>query len=100
MALGAHRFAAVLGANGRTVTFEADLPAEGMRLVETFEVSADSYAVVITARLTGSNVAGRSFELDIGAGDGLRPPPAAGVAAMLERVDRVVVGGLGTEGRR
>ena len=95
MALGAHRFAAVLGANGRTVTFEADLPAEGVRLVKTFEVSADSYAVVITARLTGSNVAGRSFELDIGAGDGLRPPPAAGVAAMLERVDRVVVGGGG-----
>ena len=97
--LGAHRFAAVLGAEGRTVTFEADLPAEGVRLVKTFEVSAESYAVVIAIRLTGSNAAafaaGRSFELDIGAGDGLRPPPAAGVAAMLERIDRVVVGGGG-----
>ena len=53
MDLGAHRFAAVLGAEGRTVTFEADLPAEGVRLVKTFEVSAESYAVVIDDPVDG-----------------------------------------------
>ena len=98
--LRALRFTAELGDGARrTVTLEADLPVDGVRLVKSFEVSADGYEVVMTVRLTGPNaaafMAGRCLELEIGAGRGLRPPPAAGFAAMLERVDRVVVGGGG-----
>ena len=79
------------------MTFEADLPVEGVRLVKSFEVSADGYEVVMTVRLIGPNaaafMAGRRLELELEAGRALVPPPAAGVAAMLERRDRVVVGG-------
>jgi YidC/Oxa1 family membrane protein insertase len=95
--LRAHRSAAVLGAHDRTATLQSEL--DGVRLVKTFEISEDGYAVAMTASLMGPNamvfMAGRSLELDIGVGHGLQSPPAAGVASMLERIDRVVVGGSG-----
>jgi YidC/Oxa1 family membrane protein insertase len=92
------RFAAVLGEDERSriATFQSDLPVEGVRLVKSFEVSRTGYEVVITARLIGPNaaafMASRRLELELAAGRGLMPPPAAGVAAMLERMSRVVVG--------
>lgn len=99
--LQALRFTAEAGENARarTVTLWADLPIDGVRLVKEFELAADGYEVVVTARFTGSGasafMAGRSLELDLRPGRGLSPPPAAGFAATLERVDRVVVGGAG-----
>jgi YidC/Oxa1 family membrane protein insertase len=79
----------------RIATFQADLPAPGVRLVKSFEVSRDGYEVVATARMIGPNAAafmsGRRLTLELGAGRGLLPPPAAGVAAMLERTSRVIV---------
>ena len=92
------RFAAVLSEDERSriATFQSDLPVEGVRLVKSFEVSRTGYEVVVTARLIGPNaaafMAGRRLELELAAGRGLMPPPAAGVAAMLERMSRVVVG--------
>jgi YidC/Oxa1 family membrane protein insertase len=86
----------------RTVTFRADLPADGVHLVKSFEVARDGYEVAMTARLSGSNahafMAGRRLEFELQAGRGLYPPPAAGFAAMLERVSRVVVTGDGVRG--
>jgi YidC/Oxa1 family membrane protein insertase len=80
----------------RTVTFQSDLPVDGVRLVKSFEVSREGYEVVVTARLLGPNaaafMAGRHLDLQLEAGRGLFPAPAPGFAAFLERVSRVVVG--------
>ena len=79
----------------RIATFHAELPVGGIRFVKAFEVSRDGYQVVMTVRLEGSNaaafMAGRRLELELHAGRGLLPPPAAGFAAMLERMNRVIV---------
>jgi YidC/Oxa1 family membrane protein insertase len=99
------RFTAELAesARARTVTFQADLPVDGVRMVKSFEVDQDGYEVVMTARLSGPNAlaftAGRRLELELGAGRGLYPPPAAGFAAMLERVSPVIVTDDGVRGR-
>jgi len=83
------RFTVALGEDerARIATFQSDLPVEGVRLVKSFEVSRTGYEVVVTARLIGPNAAafmsGRRFALELAAGRGLFPPPAAGVAAML-----------------
>jgi YidC/Oxa1 family membrane protein insertase len=95
-------------ARARVVTFQADLPVDGVRLLKTFEVSKQGYEVVMTLRLLGPNAAafaaGRRLELELDVGRGLVPAPAAGFAAMLERVGRVVVGAGGVrnlgDGRR
>ncbi|MFY9578487.1 MAG: hypothetical protein WAQ33_04110, partial [Gaiellaceae bacterium] len=89
------RFTAELGEDerARIATFQADLPLEGVRFVKSFEVSREGYEVVMTARMVGPNAAtfmsGRRLELELDAGRGLFPPPAAGFAAMLERMSRV-----------
>ena len=94
--LGALRFATEPGASARSAQFSADLPAEGVRLVKSFEVSRDGYEVRLTVSVLGPNAAAfmatRFFALEIGTGSGLEPPPATGFAAMLERVDAVIVG--------
>jgi YidC/Oxa1 family membrane protein insertase len=83
----------------RIVTFQADLPVEGVSLVKTFEVSRTGYEVVMTARLQGAGAAafatGRRLELDLEAGRGLVPAPAAGFTARLDRVGKVIVGARG-----
>ena len=95
------RFTAALEENARAriVTFQADLPVEGVRLVKSFEVSKEGYEVAMTARLLGPNAAafaaGRRLGLELEAGRGLVPPPAAGFTAMLDRVGRVVIGADG-----
>ena len=85
----------------RVVTFEANLPVEGVRLVKSVEVSREGYEVVMAARLLGPNaaafMAGRRLELELGAGRDLYPPPAAGFTAVLDRVKRVMVGGNGVQ---
>jgi YidC/Oxa1 family membrane protein insertase len=93
------RFSADLGEDerSRVATFQADLPVPGVRLVKSFEVSREGYEVVVAARMVGPNAAafmsGRRLELELSAGRGLLPPPAAGFAAMLERMSRVIVAG-------
>ena len=93
------RFTAALteDAHARIVTFQSDLPIDGVRLVKSFEVSREGYEVVMTVRLLGPNAAaftaGRRLELELGAGRRLFAAPAAGFAAMLDRVSRVVVAG-------
>src|SRR3989442_14401564 len=51
----------------------------------------------MTAQVIGPNatafMSGGRLELEVGAGRGLFPPPAAGFAAMLERMSRVVAAG-------
>lgn len=83
----------------RIVIFQADLPVEGVSLVKTFEVSRTGYEVAMTARLLGPNAAafatGRRLELDLEAGRGLFPAPAAGFTARLDRVGKVIVGASG-----
>src|SRR5216684_294988 len=92
------RFTADLSEDTRAqiVTFRSDLPVDGVRLVKSFAVSREGYEVVMTARLLGPNaaafMAGRRLDLELDAGRGLFPAPAAGFAAILERVSRVVVG--------
>jgi YidC/Oxa1 family membrane protein insertase len=92
------RFTAELteDSRARIVTFQSDLPVEGVRLVKSFAVSKEGYEVVLTVRLLGPNAAqfmtGRHLDLELGAGRGLFPPPAPGFAAMLDRVQRVAVG--------
>jgi len=92
------RFTADLSEDTRAqiVTFRSDLPVDGIRLVKSFAVSREGYEVVMTARLLGPNatavMAGRRLDLELDAGRGLFPAPAAGFAAILERVSRVVVG--------
>jgi YidC/Oxa1 family membrane protein insertase len=79
----------------RSVTFEADLPGEGVRLVKSFAVSKEGYEVELTVELRGPDaaafLAGRRLDLDLAAGPGLAPPPAPGFAAMLDRLHRVLV---------
>lgn len=95
------RFSAVVTeeARARIVTFEANLPPEGLRLVKSFEVSRESYEVVMTVRLLGPNaaafMAGRRLEVQLAAGRDVFPAPAAGFTAVLDRVKRVIVGGGG-----
>jgi YidC/Oxa1 family membrane protein insertase len=80
----------------RIVTFQSDLPVDGVRLVKSFAVSKEGYEVVLTVRLLGPNaaqfMAGHRLDLELGAGRGLFPPPAPGFAAMLDRVQPVAVG--------
>ena len=82
-------------ARARRVTFHADLPGGDVRLEKSFDVSRDGYEVVMTVRLLGPGVAAlmtdRRLELELGAGRELLPPPATGFAALLERLQRVVV---------
>jgi len=82
-------------ARARRVTFQSDLPGHRVRLEKVFEVSREGYEVVMTVRLLGPDTAalmtGRRLELTLEAGRDLVPPPAAGVAALRERVQRVVV---------
>jgi YidC/Oxa1 family membrane protein insertase len=91
------RFTAALTeeAHARIVTFQSPLPFEGVRLVKSFEVSKDGYLTVMTVQILGPNAAaftrGRRLEVELGAGRELFPPPAAGFAAMLDRVGDVVV---------
>jgi len=93
------RYSAELSENelARIVTLQADLPAAGARLVKTFEVPRDGYKIVMTVRLEESSAAvflsGARLELELSAGRGLLPLPAAGFAAMLERMSRVRVAG-------
>ena len=92
------RFTAALteDSRARIVTFQSDRPVDGVRLVKSFAVSKEGYEVVLTVRLLGPNAAalltGRRLDLELGAGRGLFPPPAPGFAAMLDRVQRVIVG--------
>ncbi|HWN55400.1 MAG TPA: YidC/Oxa1 family membrane protein insertase [Methylomirabilota bacterium] len=92
------RFTADLSedAHARIVTFRSDLPVDGVRLVKSFAVPWEGYEVVMTARVLGPNAAAfmarRRLDVELDAGRGLFPAPAAGFAAMLERVSRVVVG--------
>lgn len=78
----------------RVVTCQADLPVAGVRIMKSFEVAKEGYEVVMSVRLLGPNAAAfaadRHLELELDAG-GMSPAPAAGFAAMLERVGRVVV---------
>ncbi len=80
----------------RMMTFQADLPVDGVRLVKTFAVSRDTYDVTLTVELQGPNavqlMAGQHLELELDAGPALFPPPSPGFAGMLEHVQRVVVG--------
>jgi YidC/Oxa1 family membrane protein insertase len=93
------RFSADLGEDerSRVATFQADLPVPGVRFVKSFEVSREGYEVMVAARMVGPNAAAfmseRRLELELSAGRGLLPPPAAGFAAMLERMSRVIVAG-------
>src|SRR5262245_30597136 len=93
-------FTAEIGEDGRTVTFRADLPVDGVRIEKSFELSPEGYDVAMAVRFSGPNVAsflvGRQLQLEIATGRGFHPAPAAGFAAMLERVSRVVVSGTGT----
>lgn len=83
----------------RIVTFQSGPLGEGVTLEKRFEVSKTGYEVVIAARLLGPNAAafatGRQLELDLEAGRGLVPPPAAGFTAKLDRVERVILGASG-----
>jgi YidC/Oxa1 family membrane protein insertase len=93
-------FAAEIGENGHAVTFRADLPVDGVRIEKSFELSPEGYDVAMTVRFSGPNaisfLTGRQLEVAITPGRGFYPAPAAGFAAMLERVSRVVVSGSGT----
>jgi len=84
-------------ARARTVVFEAGLPAGGVRVARSFAISRDGYLTVMTVSILGPSAAefmrGRRLEIELGPGRGLSPAPAAGFAAMLDRVGRVLVGG-------
>jgi YidC/Oxa1 family membrane protein insertase len=79
------------------VTLRADLPVDGVRLEESFAVSADGYETTLTVRLAGPGAAAFAATarpaLEVAPGRDLLPPPAAGFAAMLERVGRVTIAG-------
>ena len=81
----------------RTVSFHADLPDDGVRIVKSFDVSKEGYDLVLTVRLLGSNAAafaaGQHQTLELDAGRGLTAAPTAGSAAMPERVGRVRIAG-------
>ena len=97
--LQALRFTADLteDAHARLVTFRADLPGGGARIVKSFAVSREGYEVAMTVQLSGEKAAeltvGRRLALELGAGQGLLPAPAPGFSAMLDRVSRVVIAG-------
>ena len=98
---GRLRFSATLSedARARIATFQTDLPVDGVGLVKTFEISRTGYEVALTVRLLGPGAAaftaGRSLELEVEAGRGLVPAPAAGFTATLDRVGKVIVGAGG-----
>jgi len=98
------RFTAVVTEDprARIVTFQSDLPVQGVSLVKTFEVSKSGYEVVMTARLLGPNAAGfaagHRLELDLEVGRGLVPAPVAGFTERLDRVGKVIVGAGGVRG--
>jgi hypothetical protein len=79
------------------VTLRADLPVDGVRLEESFAPSRDGYDTALTVRQLGPGAAAVAATarpaLEVAPGRELRPPPAAGFAAMLERVGRVTVAG-------
>ena len=95
------RFTAALSedARSRIVTFWSDLPVKGVSLMRTFEVSKTGYEVALTVQVLGPNAAafarGRRVELDLDAGRGLVPAPAAGFTGRLDRVGKVIVGAAG-----
>jgi YidC/Oxa1 family membrane protein insertase len=97
--LGRLRFTADLAEDerGRRVTLRTDLPIEGVRLEESLVVSRDGYETALTVRLLGPGAAAFAAAarptLEVGPGRDLLPVPAAGFAAMLERVGRVAVAG-------
>jgi YidC/Oxa1 family membrane protein insertase len=79
------------------VTIRADLPVDGVRLEESFAPSRDGYDTAVTVRLVGPGAAAFAATarpaLEVAPGHELRPPPAAGFAAMLERVGRDTIAG-------
>jgi len=83
-------------AKARVVTFQADLPVDGVRLVKSFAVSREGYDVTLTVELRSANAsrlpAGRRLELELVAGRALFPPSSPGFAGMLEHVQRVIAG--------
>ena len=82
-------------AQATTVTFEAPLPVDGLRIVKSFAVSKEAYDVMLVVEVRGPSTAalatGGQLDLALDAGRGLTPPPAPGFAAMLDRVHRVLV---------
>ena len=80
----------------RIVTFRAELPGGGVRLVRAYEVSREGYEVIMTVRLEGPGAArlaaGRPLEIRLESGRGLHPLPAPGFSALLDRMSRVVIG--------
>lgn len=92
------RFTADLAedARARIVTFQSELPVDGVRIVKSYAVSKEGYEVVLTVQLLGPNAAafaaGRGLEVEFAAGRGFFPAPAAGFTAILDRVKRVIVG--------
>jgi len=95
--LGRLRFTAAPEGPVPRVTIRADLPVDGVRLEESFAPSRDGYDTAVTVRLVGPGAAAFAATarpaLEVAPGRELRPPPAAGFAAMLERVGRVTVAG-------
>jgi YidC/Oxa1 family membrane protein insertase len=97
--LGRLRFTADLGEASRSdrVTLRAELPVDGVRLEESFAISPSGYETALTVRLIGPGAAALAAAarpgLEVGPGGDILPVPAAGFAAMLERVGRVAVAG-------
>ncbi|HTI57126.1 MAG TPA: membrane protein insertase YidC [Verrucomicrobiae bacterium] len=97
--LGRLRF--IADANGEDpasrVTLRTDLPVAGVRLEESFALSRDGYETALTVRLVGPGAAAFTATarpaLEVAPGRDLLPAPAAGFAALLERVGRVAVAG-------
>jgi len=83
-------------AKARVVTFQADLPVDGVRLVKSFAISREGYDVTLTVELRSANAAplpaGQRLELELVAGRTLFPPSSPGFAGMLEHVQRVIAG--------
>ena len=79
------------------VTLRTALPVDGVRLEESFALSRDGYETALTVRLVGPGAAAFAETarpaLEVASGRELLPAPAAGFAAMLERVGRVTVAG-------
>jgi len=91
------RFTAVVteDARARRVTFQSDVPGARVRLVKSFEVSKEARGrddrCECSDRDAAAFMTDRRLDLELDAGRDLLPPPAAGFAALLERVQRVVV---------
>ena len=79
------------------VTLRTDLPVAGVRLEESFALSRDGYETALTVRLLGPGAVAFAATarpvLEVAPGPDLLPAPAAGFAALLERVGRVTVAG-------